>query len=424
MVVRSRARRLATVMAVLAALAAVLAACGEPDPAPPPPPTTAPAQPTCVRPASVQGGAAAAPDPAPDAAPADGESYFAVTEGPGGQRRVVRFRAAGVADRQRNVDSIEHRGDRVLVVEPDSVVQATAIADPVYVGLPSYGPSGQYGLGNAHFPDAWVTLPGQAAGIRVAVVDTGVQGDHPDFAGGAVVAGTDFVCSTDGRTDPNSHGTHVAGIIAARINGVGGVGGAPQATVVPVRVLGANGSGSMSDVISGIYWAADPTRGDAAVINLSLGGSPSTALQAAVQYAVDQGVVVVAAAGNDGLSSGSLYPGGYASIEGVLAVASTDASNNRSSFSTVAAYDSISAPGSGIWSTIPTSTWGLKSGTSMATPFVAAAAALVKAACPAYSPAQVETRLESTAQDLGTPGPDTSFGAGLVRPDLAVAAAC
>ena len=206
----------------------------------------------------------------------------------------------------------------------------------------------------------------------------------------------------DERTDSGSHGTHVAGIVGARDNAIGGIGGAPKATIVPVRVLN-GGSGSIANVTSGIVWAADPSLGNADVINLSLGSSQcSETLFAALQYAVSQGATVVAAAGNCSCTTERLFPAAFSNtLSGVIAVASTDVNNLHSSFSNVNDYLTISAPGSSIWSTIPANGYGLKSGTSMASPGVAAVVALLKAKCPSYTPAQVRTRLTSTAQPLG-----------------------
>jgi subtilisin len=270
----------------------------------------------------------------------------------------------------------------------------------------------------------------QGQGTRIAIVDSGVQADHPDLgrteSGGGVAPGADFLPSTvvgDERTDSGSHGTHVAGIAAARDNTIGGIGGAPQATIVPVRVLN-GGSGSIANVISGIMWAADPAQGNADVINLSLGSSEcSETLFDALFYAVhDAGVTVVAAAGNCSCTTERLYPAAFsADLPGVMAIASTDVNNQHSSFSNVNDYLTISAPGSLIWSTVPATSYGVKSGTSMSTPGVAAVVALLKAKCPSYTPAQVQNRLTATAQSLGAAN---VFGAGLVRADSALAPPC
>ncbi|HZP31255.1 MAG TPA: S8 family serine peptidase, partial [Acidimicrobiia bacterium] len=227
------------------------------------------------------------------------------------------------------------------------------------------------------------------------------------------------------------HGTFVAGIIAAAAdNSVGISGAAPGVHVLPVRVLDATGSGYYSQIIDGITWATD---NGANVVNLSLGGTyDSSLLQDAVQYAVDHGVAVVMAAGNCG-SGGSgcgsvnppMYPASYSTtISGAIAVGATTSSNTIASFSSYGSYVDLAAPGVGI-----ESTWGLSdtayaslNGTSFASPYAAAAVAILREVCPADTPAQLRARLEATAQDLGAPGRDVYFGAGLVRPDLAVGA--
>ncbi len=274
----------------------------------------------------------------------------------------------------------------------------------------------QWGLSAGDFPAAWTVTTGTR--VVVAVVDTGVRASHQDLDG-AVIPGTDLVQpGGDGTDDPNGHGTHVAGIIAARANGVGGVGGAPNVRILPVRVLDASGSGYMSDVASGILYAADH---GARVINLSLGGTaPSPALEQAMQYANGKGAVVVAAAGN-GAESGNapLYPAAYSEA---IAVAAVDDNLQWASFSNHGSYVDLAAPGVNIlsdWSSSDTA-YAYASGTSMAAPFVSAAAALVAAHAPTLNAAQVTQRLESTAEDLGTPGWDDYYGHGLVDAAAAV----
>jgi subtilisin family serine protease len=160
----------------------------------------------------------------------------------------------------------------VVTTETDSVVHVLGSPDPLR--------SQQWALNQVPFEATWSFARGQ--GVIVAVVDTGVRADHQDLAG-QVLPGTDFVNpGGDGRTDPNGHGTHVAGIIAAAVaNGVGIEGGAPGVKILPVRVLDANGQGYSSDVARGIVWAADH---GARVINLSLGGNAaSDGTRAAIQ---------------------------------------------------------------------------------------------------------------------------------------------
>ncbi|RYJ05342.1 MAG: peptidase S8, partial [Actinomycetales bacterium] len=255
-------------------------------------------------------------------------------------------------------------------------------------------------------------------------VDTGVAA-HTDL-GSNRLAGRDFVDPGTSATDPNGHGTHVAGIVAAIANNRRGVAGlAPHARILPVRVLGADGSGTTDVIARGVVYAAD--RG-VQVINLSLAATQSdTALQRAVQYAQRKGVLVVAAAGNDGegcflFGCPTQYPAAYADVVGVGAVTS---SLRRASFSSFGSWVDIAAPGDVILSTIPSTQrlggdcngrrYCALSGTSMATPYVAAAAAL------AYSEKgwrgnAISRRLFSTATDLGSSGRDDSFGHGLVNP--------
>ncbi len=255
------------------------------------------------------------------------------------------------------------------------------------------------------------------AGVNVAVLDTGVA-YHEDLAG-LFGPGADFSGGRgDGRNDGHSHGTHVAGTIAATANnGLGIAGVAPDVRIMPVKVLGDDGGGSAGAVAEGIVWATD---NGAEVISMSLGGtSPSMAMEMAVTYAVQRGVTVVAAAGNSRLwGSPRAYPASY---DGVVAVAATTPLNTAASFSTGNEWVDIAAPGTGIWSTIPGNRYAAYNGTSMATPHVAAVAAMVHArAATLGESVYVPGILEETAQDLGVPGRDDDFGWGLVDPLAAV----
>lgn len=301
-----------------------------------------------------------------------------------------------------------------VAVELDAPVRA----DAVPTGTDTYRGS-QWDLTKIQTPTAWQASTG--AGVTVAVIDSGVDAAHPDLAG-QVLPGVDLVAGTTGAgTDPNGHGTHVAGTIAAATgNGVGIAGVAPDARILPVRVLGADGSGTMSAVANGITWAADH---GAQVINMSL-GSPSqvTAVTNAIAYARSKGVVVVASAGNS-RSSGS--PTNYPAADpGVIAVASTDSADRYSSFSNQGAYVDVAAPGSSILSTLPESMGGYAyySGTSMASPHVAAVAALLKAYTSGLSPDQIQQAMEKSAVDLGTAGKDVDYGYGRIDAVAALAA--
>jgi len=297
----------------------------------------------------------------------------------------------------------------VLTSEADAVVTGLGVgADPLR--------GDQWALDQVSYERAWATTKGR--GVIVAVIDTGVNAAHEDLAG-AVLAGLDLVGGGDGRSDPNGHGTHVAGIIAARaVNGRGIAGAAPDVKVLPVRVLDANGSGYTSDVAEGIIWATDH---GARIINLSLGGTdPSQGMHEAIKYALSKGTLVFAAAGNSGESgSPTIYPAAFAEPVAVGAVRSD---LQRAPFSNVGSYVDVVAPGDSIVSTYQSGNleYAWASGTSMATPYAAATGALVAAAHPTWDAARVRARLEDKVRDLGPAGTDPQYGKGLVNPAASV----
>ena len=255
---------------------------------------------------------------------------------------------------------------------------------------------------------AWDLSKG--AGVVVAVVDTGIDLSHPDLAG-QIIAGWNVLAPGTLPQDDNGHGTMVAGIIAARTNNaLDVVGIAPGAKLMPVKVLDNNGSGSDADIATGINWAR--THG-ANVINLSLGGAfDDPVLATSIQQAISAGIVVVAAAGNDGAENVD-YP---AADPGVLAVSATDHSGGLASFSSYGWRIDVAAPGYDITSTALGSTYTTESGTSFASPIVAGVAALVRSQHPTWTVTQVDDRIRDTARDVGPPGVDPAFGHGLVDP--------
>jgi serine protease len=350
--------------------------------------------------------------------PATPVTYVAVVDDPGPSAPdIVTFTATSEQEKGAEVQKLQQQGT-VVSVEPDAPVKALTVTP----GDGNEGPgfAQQYGLksgtpGGADFVNAWGTDDG--TGVVIAIVDTGVLATHEDLGTTKVLPGADYVDgSTDGRSDPNGHGTHVAGIAAAADNLLGGLGGAPNATILPVRVLGTNGTGSTSAVAQGIDWAVDH---GAKVVSLSLGAcDPSSALQSAVQYANQHSVVVTAAAGNDNANA-VIYPAAF-DAEGVIAVAATDQNGNKSAFSDYGLSTDIAAPGTNIYSTYigSSSSYAALSGTSMATPFVSAAAALLIQECPGIAPATVLQILQS--HDAAVPG--MSFGR--LQAGLAVAATC
>ncbi len=295
----------------------------------------------------------------------------------------------------------------VSYVEPDGLVHmAMASNDP--------GFSSQWGATRIGAPSAWDVTRGSS--IKVAVIDTGVHLTHADLVGRLdTVNDYDFVNGDSEAQDDQGHGTHVAGIIGATLNnGIGVAGIANQATILPVKVLAADGTGTSSNVADGIRWAADK---GAKVINLSLGSNTySSVIESAVQYATALDCVVVAATGNEA-AYGVYYP---ARLANVVAVGSTTPSDARSTFSNYGPQVDICAPGSDIYSTLNTGGYGTKSGTSMATPHVAGVVALIRAKNPAWSRSEVESQLQASAIDLGATGKDNYYGWGRVRAAEAV----
>ncbi len=256
----------------------------------------------------------------------------------------------------------------------------------------------------------------KGTGVKVAIIDTGIDYTHSDLDGN-YKGGYNFVSGNADPKDDNGHGTHVAGTVAAENNGFGVIGVAPEASLYAVKVLDSTGSGTFSNVIAGIDWSVNNGM---QVISMSLGANEgSISLKNAVDNAYSSGVVVVAAAGNDGNSAGTTdtvdYPARY---DSVIAVAATDSSNTRASFSSTGPAVEVSAPGVSVYSTIPGG-YGYKSGTSMATPHVTGTAALIIASNPNLTNVEVRQILRNTSTDLGDPGNDIKYGYGLINANKA-----
>ena len=276
------------------------------------------------------------------------------------------------------------RSGRVVSVEADARVSVSETQQPAPWGLDRVDQrplplSGSY---------SWTS---SGAGVTVYVVDTGVLAAHTEFAG-RITPGWSAVADGRGSSDCNGHGTHVAGTVAGSTYGV-----AKGATIVPVRVLDCNGSGFNSDVVAGLDWvAANHAAGAPAVVNLSLGGAASSAVDTAIQAVMNDGVAAVVAAGNSAVDACGSSP---ARVPAAVTVAASDSADRQASFSNVGSCVDLYAPGVGITSAYHTSAGASASmsGTSMAAPHVAGAAAVLLSQSPAFTPAQVANALTSSA---------------------------
>lgn len=282
----------------------------------------------------------------------------------------------------------------VVRVEPDLVVRAVGKTPPPQP--PQVLP---WGVDRIDADLVWGTATG--TGVRVAVLDTGIDLSHPDLAAN-IAGGYNAVNPRKAPKDGNGHGTHVAGTIAAVNNSVGVVGAAPAARLYAVKVLSDSGFGWLSDIIEGIDWSI---RNGIQVINMSLGtSSDSQAFHDAVAAARNAGITIVAAAGNDGPADSTVnYPARYPEV---IAVAATDQADTLAWFSSRGPEVDLAAPGVNIYSTYKGGAYATLSGTSMAAPHVAGTAALVLQVNPGLGPDAVRSHLVGTAEPVaGSPYP-------------------
>jgi serine protease len=353
-------------------------------------------------------------------------------------------------------DGVDPREAAARAVTDSGVVYA----EPLARRYPSYRPNDplyefQWNLQNLELEGAWDINTGGSNDVVVAIIDSGVaytnQGafaQAPDLAGTRFVPGFDFIWDDDMPLDLDGHGTHVTGTVAQTTNNATGTAGfAFNVSVMPLKaissewdeILGSPNVGTSATVAQAIRFAADH---GAKVINLSLGGSvESTAERDALVYAVDKGVVVVAAAGNDAdIGSPPSYPAQFAKdMEGVIAVSAVDFALQRAPYSNVNDYVEIAAPGGNVDADLNADGYGdgvlqqtldfdavaqgrfnefgyfFLNGTSMASPHVAAMAALLIDQG-ITDPKAVEAALKKFATDLGPPGRDNEYGYGLINP--------
>lgn len=288
-------------------------------------------------------------------------------------------------------------------VEPDTVVHASA--DAVY-----------WDMSVIRAPKVWPTNTG--AGVRVAIIDSGIDYHHPDLAPN-YAGGYNYIAKNNDPLDDNGHGTHVAGTIAAAANGSGIEGAAPAVKLYALKVLNRNGDGTYSNVISALQWCA---MNNMQIASMSLGASANSyALRQACTAAYKAGVLLVAAAGNSGSVGGVdttvEYPAAFSEV---IAVGAVDSKLVRPSWSSTGAKVELAAPGVEITSDKLGGGYVKMSGTSMACPHVTGVAALVYASG-LTKPALVRQRLDATARDLGVSGRDNLYGYGLVNAAAAVA---
>lgn len=319
------------------------------------------------------------------------------------------------------------RDPSVAFAEPNWIVRAAVVAGeelptPLLPNDPLFRPN-QWGMQRVGAPRAWAI--NQGAAIRVAVIDSGIDFSHPEFAGRLLI-GKNYVTPGQSPHDDSGHGTHVTGIIAAALNNGQGVAGlAPNVLIDPRKALNSNNAGTVANIAQAIRDAADE---GARIINLSLTTSgPSSILEAAVNYAVGKGILLVGAAGNTAPSPVQ-WPAAYA---GVLAVAATDMGDQRAYYSNTGDV-SLAAPGGLpnqlIYSTWPTGGFPCSTvvvagyctaiGTSMSAAYVSGAAALVWGTRPDLSLVQVRNLLLETVRRTGAPA--TDLGAGRLDVQAAV----
>jgi thermitase len=338
---------------------------------------------------------------------------------------VVRVRRNPVA-----VASRLNSSGLVRYAEPNALVHAAWFPnDPRFgelYGLHNTGQSGGTADADIDAPEGWEAagLGGfpTTGGVKIGVVDTGIDQTHPDLTGQTVACAQslDMPIEVGRCADDNGHGTHVAGTIAAKANnGVGIAGVAFNADLVVCKALDEFGSGSIADVANCIGWAR---MQGVKVISLSIEGGDSGTLHDAVANAWNggNGALVVAAAGNEGDASLD-YPAAYPEV---VSVAATDDRDARADFSNANPDVEVAAPGVDILSTVPGGGYDTMSGTSMATPHASGVAGVLWQLFPSDSAVAIRFRLDAATDDLGPPGRDSSFGFGRVNLCKAAGGAC
>lgn len=292
------------------------------------------------------------------------------------------------------IPEVDDFSEKLKEIKEDPSV---AFAEPDYIRENSYVPADpgfkdQWYLNQIDMSKAWEVEKGSTE-IQVAVLDTGVNAEHPDLSG-RLLPGYDFVNNDKDPSDDNGHGTFVSGIIAANANGKGIVGIDLNVKILPVKVSNSSGKLSTENIAKGIYYAINQ---GADIINMSFGSDqPSVVEEEAIWEAYNAGIVLVAAAGNETTSEFS-YPASYTPV---ISVAATGEHDSIADFSNYGQFIDISAPGEQIFSTLSTGGYGTSAGTSFSTPIISGLASLLKASHPNWSNDQIEWALEAGSDSL------------------------
>lgn len=294
------------------------------------------------------------------------------------------------------------RDPQIKSAEIDKLIAPDQVGNDVYY-------ASAWHLPNIQAPSAWDTSLG--AGVTIAILDSGVDGTHPDLQG-KLVPGWNFFDRNANTSDVYGHGTKVAGSAAAASNNATGVTGvAWDAKIMPVRISDTAGYAYYSTIAEGIYWAAD---NGAKVVNVSYAVHGSASVQTAANYLKTKGGLLINSAGNSGALDATL------ANSAMISVSATAIGDVRASWSSFGDYVDVSAPGAGIWTTVRGGGYAAVSGTSFSSPITAGVVALMMSANPALKPSELENILKTTSVDLGAAGADREFGVGRINAAAAV----
>ena len=303
---------------------------------------------------------------------------------------------------ERTAVELLKRNPHIKSAEIDKLIAPDQVGNDTYF-------ANAWHLPKIQAPTAWDSSLG--TGVTIAILDSGVDGTHPDLQG-KLVAGWNFYDGNANTADVYGHGTKVAGAAAAASNNATGVTGvAWNAKIMPIRISDTAGYAFYSTIAEGVYWAADH---GAKVVNVSYAVHGSTSVQSAGKYLQGKGGLLINSAGNSAAVDNTL------ANSAMISVSATDAADLKTSWSSFGNYVDVSAPGQGIWTTTRGGGYGAVNGTSFSSPITAGVVAMMMSANPTLKPSELENILKITAVDLGAAGTDPSFGAGRINAAAAV----